>query len=297
VKISSITLKEKADLCKDQLKKCSLCPRRCGANRLQGATGRCRSGARLRVASVSVHRDEEPPVSGSGGSGTVFLAGCGLHCIFCQNLPLSHFNTGADMEPGELARRMLAVQARGVHNINVVTGTHFVPQILEALAIAVDMGLSVPIVWNTSGYETIETLRLLEGVVDIYLADYKFASARAARAIASAPDYPRVARAALIEMARQVGPLAVDGDDIAVSGLIVRHLVLPGDLSGTARVIDFVARRLPRGTALSLMSQYTPYGAASRHPVLRRRLWKKEYREALRLLRASGLDDGWTQDL
>jgi len=243
-----------------------------------------------------VHRDEEPPISGRGGSGTLFLAGCGLRCIFCQNLPLSHGGTGRDVEPTGLADRMLDLQKRGVHNINIVTGTHFIPSILEALLAAKERGLTVPVVWNTGGYEKVETLGLLDGVVDIYLADYKFSDSAAADEIAGAPDYPERARSALLEMARQVGPLVTDPSGIAQSGLIVRHLVLPGDLSGTEAVIGFVARELPGGTALSLMSQYTPYGEATGHGLLRRRLWKKEYRSALKLLEKYGITDGWTQE-
>jgi len=279
------------------MKNCTLCPRACGVDRTAGTAGRCRSGADAVVASASVHRDEEPPISGTGGSGTVFFAGCGLHCSFCQNFPLSHLNTGRPMSPGGIKDEMLKLQGLGVHNINFVTGTHFIPRILEAVLLARREGMMVPILWNTGGYERVETLRLLDRVVDIYLADYKFSSPEAAAGIASAPDYPPVAEAALREMARQAGPLVLDGRGIAVRGLIVRHLVLPGDLAGTERVIDFVARELPRGVALSLMSQYTPYGKALRHPLLRRKLRKKEYRAALRILRRSGVTEGWTQEI
>lgn len=296
MKISRVRLVEKIRLCKEIYKNCTLCPRSCGADRTSGERGRCGSGAALRVASVNVHRDEEPPISGSGGSGTVFLSGCGLRCMFCQNLPLSHLGTGQDMEPGELGDRMIDLQRRGVHNINIVTGTHFIPSLLEALLAAKEKGLTLPVVWNTGGYERVETLRILDGVVDVYLADYKFSDRSVSEEIASAPDYPERARAAFLEMARQTGPLVTDHGGLARSGLIVRHLVLPGDLSGTEAVIAFVARELPRGTALSLMSQYTPYGEAAAHPLLRRRIWKKEYRSALRLLKAYGITDGWTQE-
>jgi len=265
-------------------------------DRTSGERGRCGSGAVPRVASVNVHREEEPPISGSGGSGTVFLAGCGLRCIFCQNLPLSHLGTGQDMDPRDLGDRMVDLQRRGVHNINIVTGTHFIPSLLEALLMAKEGGMTLPVVWNTGGYEKVETLRLLEGVVDVYLADYKFSDPAACEDIAAAPDYPETARLALKEMARQSGPLVTDGRGLARSGLIVRHLVLPGDLSGTEAVVAFVAHELPRGTALSLMSQYTPYGKAATHRLLRRRLWKKEYRSALKLLEKYGITDGWTQE-
>jgi putative pyruvate formate lyase activating enzyme len=296
VEISTSRLVEKVRLCKEIYKNCTLCPRSCGVDRTSGERGRCGSGAAARVASVNVHRDEEPPISGSGGSGTVFLSGCSLRCMFCQNLPLSRMGTGVDMEPGELGDRMVDLQRRGVHNINIVTGTHFIPSLLEALLAARGKGLNLPVVWNTGGYERVESLRLLEGVVDIYLADYKFSDSAASEAIASAPDYPETARRALGEMARQAGPLVTDDRGIARSGLIVRHLVLPGDLSGTEAVIAFVARELPRGTALSLMSQYTPYGEAAAHPLLRRRLLKKEYRAAVKLLERYGILDGWTQE-
>jgi putative pyruvate formate lyase activating enzyme len=279
------------------MKKCTLCPRLCRVDRTEGEMGKCRSGAEAVVASAAVHRDEEPPVSGTGGSGTIFFAGCGLRCIFCQNYPISHLNTGRPMGPEDLKDEMIRLQSLGVHNINIVTGTHFVPRILEAVLLARGEGMTLPILWNTGGYERVETLRLLDGVVDIYLADYKFSSPAAAARIASARDYPSVAEAALVEMARQVGPLVLDDGGIARRGVIVRHLVLPGGLSGTQRVIDFVARELPRGVALSLMSQYTPYGASLRHPFLKRKLFKKEYRAALNLLRASGISEGWTQEI
>lgn len=251
----------------------------------------------MRVASIKVHRDEEPPISGERGSGTVFFSGCGLRCIFCQNFPISHQNAGNDMSSEALARHFIDLQEREVHNINLVTGTHFIPQIFEAVLKARECGLRLPVVWNTGGYERVETLRFLEGMVDIYLADYKFSSPEAAEEIAGAADYPTVAERALLEMARQVGPLVLDGNGIAASGLIVRHLVLPGNLSGTGKVMDFVARELPRGVALSLMSQYTPCASAGSHGLLKRKLWKKEYRAAVRCMEKAGISDGWTQDL
>ncbi|MFH1437732.1 MAG: radical SAM protein [Pseudomonadota bacterium] len=266
-------------------------------DRTAGERGRCGGGPGASVASVNLHRDEEPPVSASGGSGTVFFSGCGLRCVFCQNFPLSRNAVGRAMSPGELRDQFLLLEGQGAHNINLVTGTHFIPMILEALAGAIKEGLSIPILWNTGGYERIETLRLLDGVVDIYLADYKFTSPDAAAQIASAPDYPEVARRALSEMARQVGPLELDGRGAAEKGLIVRHLVLPGDLSGTGEVIDFVARDLPRGVALSLMSQYTPYAEAHDHALLNRKITKEEYDAALNCLDKSGITTGWIQEM
>ena len=266
-------------------------------NRTAGERGRCGGGGGgVSVASVNLHRDEEPPISATGGSGTVFFSGCGLRCIFCQNFPLSRNAVGKEMSTGELKDHLIRLDRLGAHNINFVTGTHFIPRILEALAHAAGEGLGIPILWNTGGYERVETLRLLDGVVDIYLADYKFTSPDAAAQIASAPDYPEVARRALAEMARQVGPLELDGRGVAKKGLIVRHLVLPGNLSGTEDAIDFVARDLPRGVGLSLMSQYTPYAEAHDHGVLNRKLTKEEYSRAMEYLEKSGISTGWTQE-
>jgi len=289
-------LEEKAGRCKELLEKCTLCPRACGADRLAGARGRCGGGAVARVASASAHHGEEPPISGARGSGTVFFAGCAMRCVFCQNFPLSHYGTGNDAPPERLKERFLGLARRGVHNLNLVTGSHYVPQILEALLLALREGFDLPVLWNCSGYETVETLRLLDGVVDIYLPDFKLASAKAGREVAGAPDYPRVARAALVEMARQVGPLVVDDEGIARRGLVVRHLVLPGGRAGTRQVLGFIARRLPAGTAVSLMAQYTPYHEALGHPVLGRRITREEYAEAERLLEESGIEAGWRQE-
>ena len=279
------------------MKKCTLCPRMCGADRTAGELGRCGGGARASVASINLHRDEEPPVSATGGSGTVFFSGCGLRCMFCQNFPLSRHAVGREMSIVELTAQFLRLEGLGAHNINFVTGTHFIPHILEALADTRKEGLGIPILWNTGGYERVETLRRLEGVVDIYLADFKFSAPGAAEEIAAAPDYPEVVRRALVEMARQVGPLVLDERGVAEKGLIVRHLVLPGDLSGTEEVIDFAAKELPAGVAFSLMSQYTPYAEAHDHALLKRKITKEEYGAALEYLDKSGLTTGWVQEL
>jgi putative pyruvate formate lyase activating enzyme len=248
------------------------------------------------VSAVNLHRGEEPPLSGTRGSGTIFFAGCNLACRFCQNWPISHLRHGEEQSIPTLAGAMLALERRGAHNVNLVTPTHFTPQFLAAAMVARRQGLTVPFVWNSSAYERVETLRLLDGVVDLYLPDLKYGDDASALACSNAPGYWATATAAIAEMARQVGPLRLDDDGIAVRGLIVRHLVLPGGLAGTRRVLEWVAEHLPAGTALSLMGQYFPAGDAVDDPQLGRKLTPEEYAAACALLDEFPEIDGWTQD-
>ncbi len=277
---------------------CRLCPRRCGVDRLGGQLGYCRAGAVARVASYNAHRWEEPPISGSGGSGTIFFSHCTARCLFCQNYSISQLGVGNDMATEELARAMCKLQRRGCHNINLVTPTHYVPQIIAAVAAAARQGLRIPIVYNTSGYETVETLRLLEGVVDIYLPDAKYTDESVAREISGFDGYVVANRAALLEIKRQVGAeLLVDEEGIAYRGMVVRHLVLPQGLSQTPEVLAWIAENLGRETYVSLMAQYFPAHHAVEHPRLGRRLYHREYRAALDALEELGLENGWTQEL
>jgi len=239
---------------------CRLCPRGCGADRLRGEHGTCETGRHARVASHGPHHGEEDVLRGRGGSGTIFFAQCNLHCVFCQNHDISHTACGTPLPPGRLAEVMLELQDLGCHNVNLVTPSHVVAQILEALPRAVDGGLRLPLVYNTSGYDTVETLRLLEGVVDVYLADFKLWDPDAARHYLHAQDYPEVARAALREMHRQVGALSLDERGLARHGVLVRHLVMPGGVAGTRDVAGFLARELSPDTYLNLMAQYHPAG-------------------------------------
>jgi len=277
------------------LKRCTLCPRRCGVDREAGDRGFCGAGAVAKVAAVSVHHGEEPPLSGSGGSGNIFFAGCNLACLFCQNYPISRLGVGRDFSVAEIAEAMLSLQARGVHNVNLVSPTPWVPHIIEASNLARGKGFHLPLVYNSGGYEAVDTLRLLEGVVDIYLPDMKYASDGAAWRYSRAPRYTAVNRKAVAEMVRQKGALVTDGDGIATGGVLVRHLVLPGEANETTAVFNMM-QSVDRSLPLSLMYQYFPAYRAVGHRVLGRRLWREECREIERDLWGAGLSSGWTQD-
>jgi len=239
---------------------------------------------------------EEPPISGWGGSGTIFFSHCTARCLFCQNYPISQLGAGRAVSADELAEMMLSLQQKGCHNINLVTPTHYVAQILQSLDIAAGLGLAVPLVYNTSGYESLETLVLLDGVVDIYLPDSKYSSDAVAQELSGFRGYVSANRRALVEMARQVGNgIRTDEDGIARRGMILRHLVLPQGLSQTNKVLAWVADTLGRDTFVSLMSQYFPAHRATDHPALSRRVLWDEYAEALQSLERNGLENGWTQ--
>lgn len=281
-----------------RLAACNLCPRACGVNRLQGETGFCRAGLLARVASANVHPWEEPPISGTRGSGTVFLSHCTARCLFCQNYPISQQGVGREMTAEQLADAMLRLQKQGCHNINFVTPTHYVPQLLAAVEIAAERGLRIPLLYNTSGYDSVETLRLLEGVIDIYLPDSKYADDEVARQLSGYQDYVQHNRAALLEMRRQVGAeLVLDDKGLARRGMIVRHLVLPHGLSQTLQVLRWIAEHLSPQIHISLMAQYFPAHRAVGHPTLGRRLLAEEYEAALAALDYAGLENGWQQEL
>jgi putative pyruvate formate lyase activating enzyme len=276
---------------------CRLCPRRCGVNRLVGERGFCRVGAGLVVASWNAHPWEEPPISGMGGSGTIFFSYCTGGCRFCQNYPISQLGIGNVITVDRLAEMMLELQERGCHNINLVTPTHFVPQILAALNLAAGKDLCLPLVYNSSGYETVETLRLLDGIIDIYLPDAKYADNETARRLSRFYRYVDANRAALREMYRQVGEvLTLDADGLALRGMIIRHLVLPAGLAGTEQVLRWIATSLSPYVHVSLMAQYFPAHQAVGHPILGRRLTSEEYDTALAAFDAVGLHNGWMQE-
>jgi putative pyruvate formate lyase activating enzyme len=278
------------------LKACTLCPRRCGVNRLGGEVGFCRAGARPVVASWNVHPWEEPPISGRRGSGTIFFTYCTAHCLFCQNYPISQLGVGRAVSVERLAEMMLELQKWGCHNINFVTPTHFVPQILAALERAIGGGLRLPLVYNSSGYETVEVLRLLDGVVDIYLPDAKYADDETARRLSRFPAYVSANQAALREMFRQVGEeLILDEEGLARRGMIIRHLVLPGGLAGTAEVLRWIAAELSPRLHVSVMAQYFPAHRAVGHPLLGRKITAGEYEAALEALEAAGLSNAFVQ--
>ncbi len=276
------------------LTRCTLCPRGCGVDRSRGEIGFCGAGAAARVASFAVHCGEEPPISGSRGSGNVFLSGCNLACRFCQNYPISRLGVGRDLAAEEFAQGLLGLARRGVHNINFVTPTPWVPQILEALLIARRAGLTLPVVWNCGGYESLPALRLLEGIVDVYLPDMKYACGRRAWNLSRAPRYAAANRRAVAEMVRQVGPLRIGDDGLAERGVLVRHLVLPGGVDDTRAVLASL-RQLDPLVPVSLMYQYFPAHRAVGHRVYGRRLWREEALAARRALGRLGITEGWVQ--
>jgi len=267
---------------------CDLCGRMCRVDRRQ-RPGACRSGLRARLASYGPHHGEEDPLRGVRGSGTVFFAWCNLRCLYCQNHTISQEPAGREVEAPELAEVMLSLQEMGCHNINLVSPSHVVAEILEAVDLAAGQGLCLPLVYNTGGFDSLEALSLLDGVIDIYMPDMKYDDARVARLLSGIAGYPQVNRAALREMHRQVGDLALDESGIARRGLLVRHLVLPGGLAGTEAVVQFLAQEISANTYLNLMAQYRPAFRAREHPPLDRPLVDGEYAEAVRLAREAGL--------
>ncbi|MEA1932948.1 MAG: radical SAM protein [Thermodesulfobacteriota bacterium] len=271
------------------LSECVLCPRKCKIDRLNDKRGICKTGLKAVVSSYDPHFGEESPLVGRKGSGTIFFTHCNLLCLFCQNYGISHQGDGIEVTDEQLAAMMINLQKQGCHNINFVTPTHVVPQILAALPHAVQNGLSIPIVYNTSGYDCVDTLRLLDGVVDIYMPDFKFWDTENASRFAKAPDYPERAREALLEMHRQVGDLVLDQRQIAVHGLLVRHLVMPGGLEETKNIMEFLARKISLETYVNVMAQYRPCGLASQYPPIDRSLLPEEFEEALLIAKDAGL--------
>ena len=262
------------------LEKCTLCPRNCGVNRLEGEKGICGAGYLPEVSSSSPHFGEERPLVGRHGSGTIFMTHCNLKCLFCQNYSISHLGQGREVSFKRLAEMMVELERLGCHNINFVSPTHYVPQILKAIFLAVDRGLSVPLVYNTGGYDSLETLKLLAGVIDIYMPDFKYSQKDVAQEYSKAPDYPQKARVALKEMQRQVGDLILDERGIALRGLLVRHLVLPQGLAGTREAMHFLASEISKNVYVNIMDQYYPCGDMPLHSPLNRRITREEYNEA-----------------
>lgn len=272
-----------------ELESCRACPRNCGVNRLAGHTAACHTGRWAFVASAFPHFGEEDCLRGWRGSGTIFFARCNLRCVFCQNWDISQPKVGEEVRPERLAELMLELQARGCHNINLVTPEHVVPQIVEALPLAIEGGLRLPLVYNTSAYDALSSLRLMDGLVDIYMPDFKVWSAEAGRKYLRARDYPDAARAAIAEMFRQVGDLRFDARGLAVRGLLLRHLVMPGMLGETEAILHWIAVTLSRSTYVNLMDQYRPEYKAGDDPDISRSLTRREYLQALALARAAGL--------
>jgi putative pyruvate formate lyase activating enzyme len=282
-------LKEKIQAASDILSQCNLCPQNCLVDRHHGERGLCRTGDQPIVSSYGPHFGEEDPLVGRHGSGTIFFTHCNIYCIFCQNYEISHGGEGEEITTADLAAIMLYLQKKGCHNINFVTPSHQAAQILEALPQAIDGGLNVPLVYNTGGYDALQTLKLLDGVIDIYMPDFKFWDPKVAVEVCEAPDYPEIARQALKEMHRQVGDLVLDEEGVARRGLLVRHLVLPDNLAGTRECMEFLAREISPDTYVNVMGQYRPCGRAADHPSLRKFLTSLEHHEAQRQARDAGL--------
>lgn len=268
---------------------CTLCPWHCHVNRFEGEKGVCRVGALPMVSSYGPHFGEERPLVGVHGSGTIFLAYCNLKCVFCQNYDISHLGEGREVQAEELGEMMLSLWRQGCHNINFVTPSHQTAQILAALPYAIERGLNVPLVYNCGGYEELATLRLLAGIFDIYMPDFKYGDSATALLLSGTPHYVETAKESLKEMHRQVGNLVMDERGIAVRGLLVRHLVLPAGFAGTREVMEFIAREISPDTCVNIMDQYRPCFRASEHPSMNRRITSGEFEEAVAIARAEGI--------
>ena len=292
-------LTERAMVARELLSPCRVCPRRCGADRLAGERGGCGAAEPTPVATVCDHHGEEPPICGTKGAGTVFFAGCSLGCVYCQNWQISSGAAGwMEMTNEELARAFLGVQEElRCHNVALVSPSHLVPQILAALDLAAREGLRLPLVYNSNGYDSEELLGLLDGVVDIYLPDLKYADDETGLEYSGVEGYAATSRAALKEMYRQVGDLVVDDEGVARRGLLVRHLVLPNDLAGTEKTMCWIARELALDVPVSLMAQYRPDHRAADHPLVSRPVSVREYERAREAMKAAGLINGWQQEL
>lgn len=281
-------LKERKEKAFEQLKNCHLCPRNCGVDRTVGETGICKTEVRAVVASYAPHFGEEAPLVGRNGSGTIFFTHCNLLCNFCQNYDISHEGHGIEVSNSHLARIMLELQQMGCHNINFVTPSHVIPQILAAMEIAIEHGLNVPLVYNTGSYDHVESLQLLDGIIDIYMPDFKFWDSKVAEETCKAPDYPEKSQSAIKEMYRQVGDLLTK-DGIATRGLLVRHLVLPNELAGTKEIMQFLANEISTETYINIMPQYRPCGTAINHKDLSRPITNEEFESAIEITKLEGL--------
>ncbi len=282
-------LRERVETALSLLEACSVCPRHCGVNRLATETGKCRTFRQAMVSSYRPHFGEEAPLVGSYGSGTIFFTNCNLRCLFCQNYSIGQLGEGKRFSKEELAYIMLSLQVKGCHNINLVSPTHVVPQIVEALELAAESGLHIPLVYNSGGYDSVGTLRILDGIVDIYMPDMKYDDEETGRELSGIENYPEVNKAIVKEMHRQTGDLEIGEDRVARRGLLVRHLVLPRGLAGTEGIVTFLSREISRNTYINVMAQYRPSYKASQIPGLGQRISSAEYHEALSLARKAGL--------
>ncbi|MCU0652105.1 MAG: radical SAM protein [Candidatus Omnitrophica bacterium] len=289
-------LKDLAEKTFQLLNNCEICPRKCKVNRIKGEMGFCKTALLPQVCSFIPHHGEEPPISGEHGSGTIFFSHCNMHCVYCQNYEFSQSGEGKEVDFDGLADIMLQLQDMGCHNVNFVTPTHVLPQILKALELAIPKGLKIPLVYNTSGYELPEMIKLLDGIIDVYLPDMRYAQNEPAIKYSAALDYPRYNQEAVREMHRQVGIAKISEDGIIKKGLIIRHLVLPDNLAGTEKIMEFISCELSVDTYISLMSQYFPCYKADRYPELLRRITLEEYQAAQDIMAQYNLYNGWIQE-
>lgn len=283
-------LKKRGEELWNMMKSCRLCPRECGVNRLTDEEGFCKASSQLEISSYHPHFGEEKPLVGRGGSGTIFLTNCGLRCVFCINWEISHEGRGTAQSIDDMAEMMLALQKIGCHNINVVTPTHYSPHIVRAVDRAAGKGLRLPLVYNTCGWERLEILKILDGIVDIYLPDFKYSSDKMSEKYSSGADtYAELTKAGLLEMHRQVGVAKPASDGLIYRGLMIRHLVMPSGVSGAKEVIEWIAENLPKDTYLNIMSQYRPMYKAFDYPEISRRITRDEYSKAIKWARKAGL--------
>ncbi len=290
-------LKKRAEKLKTIYRCCTLCPWDCRIDRTSGRDGVCNSADKAKVSSATPHFGEEPMITGEKGSGTIFFSNCNLRCKFCQNYQISKEGIGDEISDEQLAGMMLMLQSKGCHNINLVSPTHYLPNIISALATATEKGLHIPLVYNTNGYEKAETLEMLDGIVDIYLPDMKYSANNTAISLSNAPEYFTYNKAALKEMYRQVGNLELDGNGLAIKGLLVRHLVLPNDLAGSKKVFDFLANEISINVHVGIMAQYRPCYKAVDDPELGRPITGDEYKKAVRWAKEAGLSNILIQEL
>jgi putative pyruvate formate lyase activating enzyme len=294
-------LQRRAEKLKARLESCDICPQKCGVNRLEDKRGFCHAGWRPIISSYCAHKGEEPALSGTRGSGTIFFGNCNMRCVYCQNYQISQKRRrmrGKEMEIQTLARQLIYLQDElHCHNINFVSPSHFVPQIVRAVYEAVPMGLKIPLVYNTGGYDSLDTLKALDGIIDIYLPDIRYASDKIAEQFSQASDYVKHVRAGIKEMYRQVGNLVVDKKGIAIRGMIVRHLILPERLAGSEDSLTWLAKEISPEVGISIMAQYYPTHHAGRFPALSRMITKAEYSEVLALLEKLGMENGWIQEM
>lgn len=292
-KLSFHELKERTDALYQLMIECSICPNECMAKRADGETGLCHSTDEVMISSFGPHYGEEPPLAGTSGSGTIFFTNCNLACEFCQNFDISHLGHGEKVTIEDLAKIMLKLQQKGCHNINLVTPTHFTPQIVDALAAAIEKGLEIPVVYNCGGYESVETLKLLEDIVDIYMPDIKYSIDKYALKYSGIQNYWQTVKDAVKEMHRQTGDLRISRRGIAQRGLLVRHLVLPNNIAGSKEIIDFIADEISPDTYINIMDQYHPAYKSSQYKDLNRRITPSEYKEVVDYALSKGLKHGF----